>query len=83
MKYIICEEDIHPLTAKKCNKIAKRHLENIVQYQYNWGPLFNYLKITLIHLYNFGNEFIFVYLVKILQNKSFLEKLVLPLKLLL
>ena len=55
----------------------------MVQYQYDWGHFFNYLTTTIIHLYNIGNEFIYVYLVKILQNKSFLEKLVLPLKLLL
>ena len=51
-----------------------RHLENMVQYQYNWGLFFNKLKITLIDLYDIGYEFIYVYLVKILQNKSILEK---------
>ena len=25
---------------------STRHLENMVQYQHNWGPFFNYLKIT-------------------------------------
>ena len=60
-----------------------RHLENMVQYQYDQGPIFNLQKTTYIHLYNNGNEFIYVYWVKILQNKLFLEKLVLPLKLLL
>ena len=60
-----------------------RHLENMVQYQYNWGAFFNYLKISYIDLYDIGNEFIYVYLMKILQNKSILDKLVLPLKLLL
>ena len=55
----------------------------MVQYQFDRGPIFNYQKTTYIHLYNICNEFIYVYWVKILQNKSFLEKLVLPLKLLL
>ena len=55
----------------------------MVQYQYNWGSFFKYLNITYIDLYDTGNEFIYVYLVKILQNKSILDKLVLPLKLLL
>ena len=35
----------------------RRHLQNMVQYQYNWGPFFNYLKITWIHLYNIDNDF--------------------------
>ena len=60
-----------------------RHLENMVQYQYDRGLIFNYQKTTYIYLYNICNEFIYVYWVTILQNKSFLEKLVLPLKLLL
>ena len=52
----------------------------MVKYQFNLGPFFNYLQI---YLYNIGNELIYVYLVKILQNNPFLEKIVLPLKLLL
>ena len=55
----------------------------MVEYQYNWGSFFNYLKITEIDLYDIGNELIYVYLVKILQKKSILEKLVLQLKLIL
>ena len=49
----------------------------------NWGSFFNYLKITLIDLYDIGNQFMYVNLVKILKNESILEKIVLPLKLLL
>ena len=26
--------------------VSMRHLENMVQYQYNWCPIFNYQKIT-------------------------------------
>ena len=51
----------------------------MVQYQYNWGPFVNNLEITYIDVYNISNEFIYVNLVKILQNKSFLGKFVLPL----
>ena len=40
---------------------SKRHLENMVQYQYDGGPIFNYQITTYIHLYNIGNEFIYVY----------------------
>ena len=53
------------------------------QISVQWGSFFNYLKITKIDLYAIGNEFIYVYLVKILQSKLILEKFVLPLKLLL
>ena len=63
--------------------LPTRHLYNMVQYHFNWGPCFNNLKIAYIYLYNIGNEFIYVYWVKILQNKSIFDKLVLPLKLLL
>ena len=49
--------------------LLNRQLENMVQYQYSWGPFFNYQKLPKIHLYNIGNEFIYIYLVKILQNK--------------
>ena len=41
------------------------------------------LRYEEIYIYNIGNEFIYVYLVKILQNKSYLEKIILPLELLL
>ena len=42
-------------------KCDKRHLENMVQYQYDRDPIFNYQKTTSTHLYNIGNEFLYVY----------------------
>ena len=44
------------------------------------GPFSSYLGIDEIYLYNIGNEFKFVYFVKILQTKITVGEIVLPLE---